>query len=121
MGNYNKQCSVNSDCASNPPISTGFCSQGFCQEMQWCPAHSEQASTTVLHSLETAGDFTIWLKAAIAFPSLDAQRIFSTLDTVNPTPYNPSTYSGKLTSHSTGSSLGSGGSGGTAPPDLFTL
>ena len=83
MGNCSsptKQCSSNSECSAEPPLSTGSCNGNFCIEMQWCPAYSDQSvDTTQLHTLEGADRLSIWIKAAIMFPSLDASRVFSTV------------------------------------------
>jgi len=115
--NPSKQCVTNSDCPNVPPLSTGSCNGGFCTEMQWCPAFSDQTvETTQLHQLEGQDFLSIWLKAAIMFPSLDASRVFSTIDELTPTPYVDGVSS--VSSTSSGSTLGDGK---TAPPDMFTV
>ncbi len=117
MGNCtspSKKCAVNSDCAKNPPLSDAHCDAGMCLEMQWCPAQSETASDrTYVHPIEGAEGTRIWLKASIMFPSLDAHRIFSTIDTEKPTRYDPDE------AHVDGGKVDHGD--GNTPPDEFTL
>ena len=87
-----KKCSIDADCESRPPLSTGRCSAGMCWEMQWCPAQSEtQSDTTEIHTLEGADSFTVWFKASIQFTSLDSHRIFSTMSQHEPVRYVPPT------------------------------
>jgi len=60
----------------------------MCLEMQWCPAQSESESDrTYTHELEGAESIRVWFKGAISFPSLDAKRLFSTIDDERPRPY----------------------------------
>jgi len=127
MGNcstWSKQCSTGSDCPNSPPLSTGSCSGGYCEEMQWCPAYSDESvATTQVHQLQGADRLAIWVKAAIMFPSLDASRVFSTIDEEKPMQY--------AGSNAVSSSLGSGsaqqtagttlGDGSKRAPDQFTI
>jgi P2X purinoceptor 4 len=53
---------------------------------QWCPAENVTVNNTVLpdsvsqqFSIVTADDLTIWMKATMSFPSLDATRNYSTV------------------------------------------
>jgi len=121
MGNcssYSKQCATNADCPNTPPLSTGSCSGGYCQEMQWCPSFSDESlGTTQMHQLQGADQYHIWVKSAIMFPSLDASRVFSTIDEVHPTPYRGSS----TPTASTGPYSTTLGDGSSHPPDLFSI
>ncbi|KAL1508699.1 hypothetical protein AB1Y20_004794 [Prymnesium parvum] len=119
---WSKQCSTGSDCSNTPPLSTGSCNSGYCTELQWCPAYSDESVTsTQLHQLQGADRLRIWVKAAIMFPSLDSSRVFSTIDEEKPNVYTGSEPS---TSTSTTSGATSGttvGDGSARPPDQFTI
>jgi hypothetical protein len=109
------------DCPNDPPLSYGVCSNGFCQQYGWQPAFSETDGTsTTKHELETADGFGVWLRASIAFPSLDESRIFSTIGAQRITPYGGSG-SGATVVASTESGTTLGGSGGAGPPDYYTI
>lgn len=114
MGNCSspsKKCATDSDCLKRPPLSNGHCDAGMCLEMQWCPAQSESASDkTHVHPIEGADTLRVWLKASIMFPSLDAHRIFSTIDDEQPRPYLEEKAGGKRD-----------GQGAEEKPTEFTL
>lgn len=120
---WSKQCSVGTDCPNTPPLSTGSCSNGYCEEMQWCPAYSDSSNTlasTQVHQLQGADRLSIWVKAAIMFPSLDASRVFSTIDEERPLKYGSVSAPTSATSSSptAGTTLGDGSA---QPPDSFTM
>ena len=119
MGNCSspgKKCATDADCPKRPPLSNGHCDAGMCLEMQWCPAQSESASDrTAVHPIEGADTLKVWLKASIMFPSLDAHRIFSTIDDEKPRPYKEEKGGPREFKD------GVKGRGGAAPPTEFTL
>jgi len=120
-----KQCTDNSDCTGrsdyNEHISTGQCTNSMCSENQWCPAFSDASvSTTQNHQLQGADTLSLWVKASIAFPSLDASRIFSTIDEEKPGAYSGGTGAG-ITNVVTGPSSTTIGDGSSMPPDQFTV
>lgn len=82
---------VASKCPNEPPLSYGKCTSGFCQQYGWQPAFSETDGTsTTKYELETADQFGVWLRASIAFPSLDDTRVFSTIGAQQITQYKHS-------------------------------
>jgi len=122
----NLPCSASTaavDCPAMPPLDYGVCGGVQCYNFGWHPSYSESdTANTTVSELVHADNFGIWLRAAIQFPSLDAQRIFSTMDAGEPTPYANARTSGvSVVLSPTSATIGEGGSGGVAPPDYFTV
>mmetsp|Transcript_27598 Transcript_27598/g.85808 ORF Transcript_27598/g.85808 Transcript_27598/m.85808 type:complete len:382 (-) Transcript_27598:33-1178(-) len=68
---YNMPCSSESDCTVSVG---GRCSGlGFCKEPSWCPVDE----VPEIYELEV-GDLFIWVKSAIQFVKLAADKVFST-------------------------------------------
>ena len=86
-GNQANPCSDSSGCTANPPLSEGACVFGACVEKQWCPAFSESSATTERHEIVGGGAIALWVTGSISFPTLDASRLFSTMDAGVATPY----------------------------------
>ena len=85
-GSPDFNCTVNSDCKVDEPLQPGLCLNGFCQMYQWCPAenitddgHAANNSASIEYNIEKADSLTIWMKATLAFPSLDPNRNYSTV------------------------------------------
>jgi len=78
-GNSNHECTEDSDCDKNPPVYTGTCLDGLCQEMGWCPPMDTASEDTQVWDFEHPENVTLWIKAAIAFPKLAPNHIFTTM------------------------------------------
>jgi len=123
----NRHCTVEQaalDCPALPPLDVGQCVGGACLVLGWHPTYSEtDPANTTISELVTADKFGVRLRSSIQFPSLDAGRLFSTIDAETLTPYNGGSSSGSEVTESSESSstIGKGGNGAALPPDYFTV
>jgi len=120
----NLPCSVataKAECPAMPPLDYGICGGTHCKNWAWSPSYSEtDTANTTVNELVHADRFGVWLRASIQFPSLDAGRIFSTMDVGAPTPYNGGGAPGAAQTASSATSA-TIGSGGTPAPDYYTV
>ena len=123
FSNPNLPCTTgkSGQCPNDPPLSYGVCANDFCQMYGWQPAFSvNDATHTTKYQLTHADQLGIWLRASIAFPSLDETRVFSTIGSQSISPYSGGSGKG-ATVASTGETSTTLGDGTTPPPDFYTI
>lgn len=72
-------CTSNADCSSIPPLQTGQCVNGYCQAMGWCPSENVTTGVSTQYNMTSLAPLTVWMKATVAFPTLDPDRFYSTV------------------------------------------
>lgn len=114
-------CTSHADCVKDLPLSYGQCVANQCEQYGWQPPYSDTDRTsTAVYELEGADTFGVWLRASIQFPTLDAARIFTTMDVTSPTAYAGGSAPGASVSDSTSTST-TIGDGKSPAPDYFTV
>lgn len=78
-GNEEHECIEDTDCPKEEPVYLGKCVDGLCQELGWCPPSDPASDATQVWDFEHPENVTIWIKAAISFPKLAPNRVFTTM------------------------------------------
>eukprot|EP00299_Pterocystis_sp_00344_P015665 c7837_g1_i1.p1 GENE.c7837_g1_i1~~c7837_g1_i1.p1 ORF type:complete len:393 (-),score=86.57 c7837_g1_i1:687-1865(-) len=83
-GNSDHECTEDADCLKKEPVYLGKCIDGLCQEMGWCPPSETASDDTQVFDFEHPENVTLWIKAAISFPHLAPNKIFTTITDSKP-------------------------------------
>jgi len=74
-------CTADSDCAPDPPLSSGLCEGGFCWRSKWCADPPTAEPVTSELSFDSLGNLSITLLGTISFPHLaDEEQPLTTED-----------------------------------------
>lgn len=84
-GNPEYACAVASDCPIIDGISAQECDEGACVMKGWCPGLDPNADETMVVRIERPQDLVLWFRSAIAFPGLQPNVTFSSMNHEEPT------------------------------------
>ena len=73
LGYCTTECTIDSDCPENPPLSNSRCLEGYCDQLTWCPNIDSSLASPEEIQIKGVENLVLNVKSGIYFPQYDTK------------------------------------------------